>query len=91
MVTPRVQDLVRESRAAPVFILYFAAELASASSLAFELHQAFRAASAMQLLGVMLLVRQYYRARRLADMPLPWLEHPRPRLLWPSPKNRSFA
>ena len=91
MVTPRVQDLVRENRAAPVFILYFAAELASASSLAFELHQAFRAASAMQLLGVMLLVRQYYRARRLADMPLPWLEHPRPRLLWPSPKNRSFA
>jgi hypothetical protein len=91
MVTPRVQDLVRENRAAPLFVLYFVAELASATSLVFEHDQAFRAAAALQLLGVMLLVRQYYRARRLADMPPPWLEHPRPRLLWPSPKNRSFA
>lgn len=91
MTTPRVQDLVREDRAISLFVLYFAAELASSGALFLGAGAAFRVASVLQLLGVLLLVHQYYRARRLADLPQPWLDHPRPRLLWPTTKRRSLA
>jgi hypothetical protein len=91
MTTPRVQDLVREDRAIALFVLYFAAELASSGALLLGAGAAFRIASVLQLIGVLLLAQQYYRARRLADLPQPWLDHPRPRLLWPTTKRRSLA
>lgn len=91
MTTPRVQDLVRERRAAPLFVLYFAAQLAGSAALLFGVGTVFRVSAALQLLGVLLLVHQYYRARRLTDLPRPWLGHPRPHLFWSTTKKRSFA
>lgn len=89
--TPRPQDLVREGRARPYFILYFAGELVASAALLFDWGDGYRAASALQLLSVLLLVHQYYRVRRLAELPEPWLDHPPPRLLWPTTNNRSRA
>ncbi len=91
MTTPRVQDLVREGRARTWFILYFAAELLSAAALHLEWNMTFRTAAAMQLLAVALLIHHYHRARRLADLPDAWRDHPRPRLLLPAHRRRSLA
>ncbi|MCP8884473.1 hypothetical protein NIM87_13215 [Devosia sp. XJ19-1] len=91
MITPRVQDLVCERRAAPFFILYFAAELAGATAIVFGSDVVFRIATALQLLGVMMLIHQYVRARRLADLPEAWMDHPKPRLILPATRQRSVA
>ncbi|ODT51296.1 hypothetical protein [Devosia sp. 63-57] len=86
--TPRVQDLVAEPRARLAFLAYFAAVLGAALALQCGLPLVFRAAALCQLLAVSWLILQFYRARRLADLPAPWHDHPRPRLL--VPRQRSF-
>ena len=91
MTTPRVQDLVREGRAAPWFILYFGAELAGATALLFGVEHAFRLTMMLQLLGVVGLVVQYLRARCLVDLPQTWQGLPRPRLFLPATRQRSVA
>lgn len=90
-LTPRVQDLVCERRAGPIFGLYFAGELAGAGAILFGAGPLFQLAAAVQVMSVLLLAHQLVRARLLAELPEPWLAHPRPRLLWPSTRQRSLA
>lgn len=87
--TPRVQDLVCERKAAVWFGLYFAALLLGSVALQGELAQVFQLATGLQLLAVLLLMRQFYRARRLADLPTEWCHHARPRLFLP--RQRRFS
>ena len=91
ITTPRVQDLVNENRAAPWFVLYFAAELASAAALLLKVEHVFQLTTMLQLLGAVGLVVQYVRARRLADLPTDWQNHPRPRLILPATRKRSVV
>ncbi len=66
--TPRVQDLVSETRARFWFLLFHLAVLGAAAALA--LHQAsmFRAASGLQLAMTVALVTEFLRARALAEI-----------------------
>lgn len=88
--TPRVQDLVRENHARHWFALYFAATLLGGAAILLSAPALLQGAAALQLTAVLLLAHQLIRARRLADLPEPWRNHPRPRLLMPTPRQRSF-
>jgi len=88
MPTPRVQDLVAEGRARLGFVLYFLSVLVVMAALLAELHDVARAGLGMQLLAVVFLIGQFYRARRLADLPAQWQDQARPRLLLPARNHR---
>lgn len=87
--TPRVQDLVREAPARLGFGLYFTAVMAGAAAIAADAPGLLQLAAALQLAAVLYLIRHFYRARRLVDLPQPWQNYPRPRLLWPARNFRS--
>lgn len=66
--TPRVQDLVAEGRATKWFVIYYVAVWAGTLMLlAGELH-IFRAAAVAMTVGVVGIVREVIRIRRLADV-----------------------
>lgn len=88
--TPRVQDLVDEGRARIWFGLYFSAVICAALAIFGERPFAARAAVALQLIALLGLIAQFYRVRRLIDLPLSWQGEPRPRLFLPLCKPRSF-
>lgn len=89
--TPRVQDLVAESRARVWFGVYFAAIVVGALALMAEMPLAARAAVGLQLVAVLFLIGQFYRARRLIDLPSPWQGQERPRLFLPAREPRRFV
>ncbi len=66
--TPRVQDLVVETRAFKWFLLYFVAVWAATVALLAHLALAFQGAAATMLLGTIGIVAQIVRTRRLADV-----------------------
>jgi hypothetical protein len=66
--TPRVQDLVVESRSAKWFLLYFIAVWAGAAALLAGLPLAFRFAAFVLLVATVGIVAQLVRTRRLADV-----------------------
>lgn len=82
--TPRVQDLVVETRARKYFYLYFLAVWAGTAALTVGVTPAFRGAAGMMALATLGIVRELLRARRLADV-APATRFPegtrRPRLL----------
>lgn len=66
--TPRVQDLVREKDASVWFALYYASVAAGTLCLLSGESDLFRDACLVQLLATAVIVAQYVRARRLADV-----------------------
>jgi len=60
---PRVQDLVNERRARPLFGLYLVAVLLASAALALRLAPLWQAATVLQLLATLLIVRELWRAR----------------------------
>lgn len=90
-MTPRVQDIVRETRARYVFVLYFVGTAGATLGLLIDAPALFRLAVLAQLSALALLIRQFYRARRLADLPEPWHDHARPRLLVGANRKRRLT
>lgn len=86
--TPRVQDLVAEGRARLGFLAYFSAVGAVAMALLAEWPEVARAGLGLQLLAVLFLIGQFYRARLLADLPAQWQDQARPRLFLPARNHR---
>jgi hypothetical protein len=66
--TPRVQDLVVESRARRWFLLYFLSVWLGTAALVVEYPPGFRAAAAAMLVATAGIVAELVRARRLADV-----------------------
>ena len=66
--TPRVQDLVVETRAIKWFVLYFAAVGVGAVALLAEAPTAFRFAAVAMAVGTTGIAAQLIRTRRLADV-----------------------
>lgn len=66
--TPRVQDLVAEGRASKWFVTYYAAVWAGMLMLLIGQPSAFRAAAAVMAAGVIGIVHEMIRTRRLADV-----------------------
>lgn len=89
--TPRVQDLVREAHARNWFFAYFLGTVLATLALVLDLAVPFQAGAAIQLAAVLGLIRQFYRARRLRDLPAAWRNHPRPRLFLPAIGQRSLS
>lgn len=69
--TPRVQDLVAEDRATKWFVIYYVAVWAGMLALLIGQPAAFRIATAMMTVGVVGIVREVIRIRRLADVASP--------------------
>jgi hypothetical protein len=69
--TPRVQDLVSEARASKWFVIYYAAVWFGTLMLLAGQPSAFRVAAAMMTVGMVGIVREVIRARRLADVESP--------------------
>lgn len=69
--TPRVQDLVAEGRASKWFVTYYAAVWLGTLMLLAGEPLAFRAAAAMMTVGIVGIVREVIRTRRLADVASP--------------------
>ena len=69
--TPRVQDLVSEARASKWFVIYYAAVWFGTLMLLAGQPSAFRAAAAMMIVGIVGIVREVVRTRRLADVASP--------------------
>jgi len=69
--TPRVQDLVSEARASKWFVIYHAAVWFGALMLLAGQSTAFRAAAAMMTIGIVGIVREIIRTRRLEDVETP--------------------
>lgn len=71
--TPRVQDLVAEQRATKWFVIYYLNVWAGTIALLLGQGSLFRLAAAAMTLGVLGIVREVIRTRRLADVasPLP--------------------
>jgi hypothetical protein len=69
--TPRVQDLVAEGRASKWFVIYYTAVWAGTLTLQMGQPQAFRAAALAMTVGVVGIVREVIRTRRLADVAIP--------------------
>lgn len=69
--TPRVQDLVSETRASKWFVIYHAAVWFGTATLLAGHSQAFRAAAAVMIVGLVGIVREVIRTRRLADVACP--------------------
>jgi hypothetical protein len=68
MVTPRVQDLVVEKRAAKWFWLYFAGVWSATACLLLDAPTGLRASAAVMLVGTVGIARQFVRTRRIADV-----------------------
>jgi hypothetical protein len=66
--TPRVQDLVAEGRATKWFVVYYVAVWAGTLTLLIGAPNAFRAAAIALTVGVIGIVREIVRIRRLADV-----------------------
>ena len=66
--TPRVQDLVTETRAGKWFLLYFLAVWSGTAALLAGFPIGFRVAAAVLLVATIGIVAQLVRARRLADV-----------------------
>lgn len=66
--TPRVQDLVAEGRATKWFVIYYLGVWAGTLMLLAGQPHAFRMAAAAMILGVVGIVREVIRTRRLADV-----------------------
>jgi len=69
--TPRVQDLVAESRAMKWFVIYYVSVWAGTTALLIGYGALFRIAAAAMTLGVIGIVREVIRTRRLADVASP--------------------
>ena len=69
--TPRVQDLVSEARASKWFVIYYVAVWSGTLMLLAGQPSAFRAAAAMMTVGLVGIVREVIRTRRLADVESP--------------------
>ena len=69
--TPRVQDLVSETRASKWFVIYYVAVWFGTLMLLAGQPSAFRAAAAMMTVGLVGIVREVIRTRRLADVESP--------------------
>ncbi|BDA85405.1 hypothetical protein Sa4125_29470 [Aureimonas sp. SA4125] len=69
--TPRVQDLVDESKAMRWFMLFFAAVAVATTALLARQPTLFRLAAFCQLVATLCLIVEFARARRLAHVPLP--------------------
>ena len=89
--TPRVQDLVREDQSRWWFALYGAATLAGGVMLLTEQASLLRLAAGAQLVAVALVIHQLVRARKLANLPDPWRNHPRPTLLLPASRRKAMS
>lgn len=66
--TPRVQDLVREKDASVWFVIYYASVAAGTICILLAQANLFRSACLIQFLATIVIVAQYVRARRLADV-----------------------
>lgn len=66
--TPRVQDLVREARAAPWFLLYFTSVWAGTAAMAFGSATGFRMAAAGMFASTAAIAVHLVRARMLCDV-----------------------
>jgi len=66
--TPRVQDLVAEGRATKWFVVYYAAVWAATLALLIDAPNAFRVVAIALTVGVVGIVREFVRIRRLADV-----------------------
>ena len=73
---PRVQDLVKESRAKPWFILYFATTAIASLAIGVESRSLFQAAAAAQLLATAAIVVELWRARHPDPNLKPTLSRP---------------
>jgi hypothetical protein len=69
--TPRVQDLVSETRASKWFVIYHAAVWFGTLMLLVGQTSAFRAAAAVMTIGIVGIIREIIRTRRLADVESP--------------------
>jgi hypothetical protein len=69
--TPRVQDLVSETRASKWFVIYHAAVWFGTLMLLIGQATAFRAAAAAMAIGIVGIIREIIRTRRLADVVSP--------------------
>lgn len=69
--TPRVQDLVAESRATKWFVIYYASVWAGTAALLTGQPMAFRLCLALISLGIVGIVHEMIRTRRLADVAQP--------------------
>ncbi|WP_057837943.1 hypothetical protein [Bradyrhizobium jicamae] len=69
--TPRVQDLVAEERASKWFVIYHMAVWFGTLMLLADQAWAFRAASAMMMIGIVGIIREVIRTRQLADVQSP--------------------
>jgi hypothetical protein len=69
--TPRVQDLVSETRASKWFVIYHAAVWFGTLMLLIDQATAFRAAAAAMTIGIVGIIREIIRTRRLADVESP--------------------
>ena len=69
--TPRVQDLVSEARASKWFVIYHAAVWFGTLMLLVGQPSAFRAAAAVMTIGIVGIIREIIRTRRLADVESP--------------------
>jgi len=66
--TPRVQDLVAEGRATKWFVVYYVAVWAGTLTLLIGAPNAFRGAAIALAIGIVGIVREIVRIRRLADV-----------------------
>jgi hypothetical protein len=66
--TPRVQDLVAESRASKWFVIYYAAVWVGTLMLLADQPSAFRATATAMAIGTLGIAREVVRTRRLADV-----------------------
>lgn len=66
--TPRVQDLVAESRASKWFVLFFASAWSATASLLVEQQLLFRIEVLVMTVATLCIVQEFIRARRLADV-----------------------
>lgn len=66
--TPRVQDLVAESRASKWFVLFFGSTWAATAALLVEQPLPFRIAALLMTVATLCIVQEFVRARRLADV-----------------------
>ena len=91
MPTPRVQDLVVETRAAFWFRLYYLTVIVASTALYFDNALLFRASSLGQLIAVNALLWEFVATRRLSNVPgnlqLPG-GFARPHLFFPSFQSR---
>jgi len=67
--TPRVQDMVSEARARQWFALYYSGVAVATLALIAGYPAVFRLAVALSLVAILALTVQFFRARRLLDVP----------------------